>query len=218
MAVAGSWVFANGTVPGTPGAGLETLYFDTADTRFKFLGSDAIVHPLDMTQFQSSTAASAAINTTSTIISGGTSGIHLSANQLTAGSMFRVRLLGTNTSTVANNSTFTLYYGTAGTTSDTALATFIIASAASGSAVPFCLDLVGTFRTVGASGTLYGFGILNNGGATTGIYTAANYIAVLTGTLAIASNAAGYFNVGYLSAATTTTTTFQNVQVEIVKQ
>jgi hypothetical protein len=215
MAIAGAWNFANGTVPPTPGAGIETLYFDTADGRPKFIGSDGIIHSLDMVQQASSIANSAAINTTSTIIS--SNGIRMSANQLTAGTIIRCNIFGTNTSSAANNSTFTLYYGPNGTTADTAIATFVLASATSGSNVPFRLFLFATVRTIGAGGTLYGYGDLDNNG-TTGIYTLNNLVQALSGALAINTTAVGYLSLGYVSAATTTTTTFNNVSLEVVKQ
>lgn len=217
MAIAGNLLFTQGTVPASPGAGVSVLYSDTADGRFKFIGSDGIVKSIDSDVLNSIIASTAGIANTSTIISGGTSSLHLSANELTAGSLIRVNIIGTCTAGAAGTQVFTLYYGTAGTTSDTAICTFTITSATSGSTIAFNLELLVTIRTIGSSGTLYGAVVITNTG-TTGIYTASGGVIIAAGTLAINTQNAGYLNVGYISGSASVTTTFQNVIIEVVKQ
>ena len=76
---------------------------------------------------------SSAINTVETYL---TPQFKLPANTLVAGNSFRITLTGTNTSTVANLSTFTIRLGTAGTNADTSLGTITATSATSGTNVP----------------------------------------------------------------------------------
>ena len=159
-------------------------------------------------------AASSAINTTETILVGGLSSLPIPANALAVGSNIRVTLIGTCTSTAANASTFRVRFGTAGTTADTAILTGAVTAVTSGTTVGFKAVIEFTVRTLGASATFAGsLTVLNSG--TTGIQANNSNVIPLT---AAAGNTtvANYLSVSYVSAATTTTSTFQNAIVEFL--
>jgi hypothetical protein len=163
------------------------------------------------------TAASSAINTTETIIVGGLGFSKIPANTLQVGTTFRFVLNGTCTASAANVSTFRVGFGTAGTAADTAIGTAATAaSATSGTAIPFSVEITFTVRTVGASGTIAGTLTLMNSG-TTGISTTLTQTIALTAA-AIDTTVDSYLSVTYQAAATTTTCTFQNGIIEVVKE
>ncbi len=178
----------------------------------KVTGSDRVADIAAVT-----TAASSAINTTETIIVGGLSNSKVAAHTLKVGTTIRCVLTGTCTSTAANVSTFRVRFGTAGTTSDTAIGAAATAVAAtSGTAIPFTAEIVFTVRTVGATGTIYGNLRLLNAG-TTGISTVTAQNIALTAA-AIDTTVDNWLSFTYVAAATTTTSTFQNGIIEIVKE
>ncbi len=161
-------------------------------------------------------AASAAINTTETIIGGGVgTEAFVPANSLKVGSTIKVTILGTNTSSVGNASTFRLRMGPLGTIAETVQASAAITSAASGTTIPFKAVLELTVRTIGATGTLAGSLSVQNQG-TTGIFTAAANVVVAT-VAALDTTVNNYLTVTYQSAAATTTSTIQNVIIEVVR-
>lgn len=167
------------------------------------------------------TAATAAINTTETIIVGGLNNAPIPANSLQVGDTFRITLIGTCTVTVANISTFRIRLGTAGTTADgVILTTATLASAATGTAVPFRVQTEFTVRTLGAAATIAGFLHLVNHGtagdvAATGISTTNTQ--VINGTAAtFNSTVDNYIEATYQAAAATTTCTFQTAYLEKV--
>jgi hypothetical protein len=166
--------------------------------------------------FSSATiASSGALNTAHTIISDTTAARNrLAANALRIGTTIRFRASGTNTSTVAGATTFRVLMGTNNTTGDTAVLTAAVTSAASGTGIPFVVEIELTCRgPLGASCAWYGFMKVSNVG-TTGIYT--NMIFIIAGTMAtIASTSALYINLSHQTAATTTTNTFQTVTLEV---
>jgi hypothetical protein len=178
----------------------------------KTLTSPAINNPT-FTGFgglTSRTADTSAINTTETLLAS------ITIPTAAVGTTYRITLHGTNTSTVANASTFTLRAGTAGTTSDASIATAAVTSAASGTNVPFRIVIEYTLRTNGTTGNGQGvMQIVNNG--TTGLSTTATNIVALTTSAAFNTTTATKFDITYKSAATTTTSTFQNAVIEIVK-
>lgn len=154
-------------------------------------------------------AASAAINTTNTYISPTT--FSITANSLVVGDAFRLNAYGTNTSTAAQVNTFTPRFGTAGTTADTALTAFAVTSAATGTNIPFRLELTCTVRAIGASGSFYCFGALQNQG-TTGISTTTNVVNT-GGVVTVNTTVTAILGLSFVTTATTTTTTFQMVSV-----
>jgi hypothetical protein len=168
-----------------------------------------------------STSATGAINTGETIVAGGNAvngaSAVIPANSLQIGTTIRITMMGTCTSTAANVSTFTLRTGTAGTTGDASVATAATSIAAtSGTTVGFTAIMTFTVRTIGATGTIAGSMLLLNTGIT-GISANNTQSIPLTATATLNTTTANYIEVTYKSAATTTTSTFQNGIVEIVK-
>lgn len=202
---------SNVAAPSAPASGKTIEYIDSITLRPALINSSGVITPVS-SGWAATVAASAAINTTETIVAGLTQSVRMPANYLQVGSTFRVTLNGTNTSTVANNSTFRARFGTAGTTADTSLWTAVVASAASGTTVPFQVVVTFTVRTIGASGTIAGTAVVLNQG-TTGISTLTLNAIPLT-VSAINTTATSYLTISYQSAAATTTSTFQNGIIE----
>lgn len=156
-------------------------------------------------------AASSAINTGETIV---VQTSPLSANRLSVGSTVRATLFGTCTATVANTSTFNLYIGTAGTTGDTKVLTATTAaSAASGSSIVFKAMLEMIMQTVGASASVVGTLTLYNAG-TTGISTVLTQVITASPATFNSTVEGNIVSVSYLSAASTTTSTFTQAYIE----
>ena len=160
-----------------------------------------------------SVANSSGLNTVETYIS---AAFPIPANTLVAGMAFRVTAYGTCTSTVANLSTFTVRFGTAGTTSDATVLAATCTAAASGTTIPFKFEAIVTIRTIGATGTVTAsVQIVNNG--VTGISAAAVTVAGTGSTLTMNTTVANFLGLSYKSAASTTTSTFDQVVVEQVE-
>lgn len=156
-------------------------------------------------------AASGAINTAETVI---VQTAPLSANRLTVGSTIRATLFGTCTSSAANVSTFNLYIGTAGTTGDTKVLTAATGAAfTSGTAVVFKAVLEMVMRTVGATASVVGTLTLFNQG-TTGIATVVAQAITATPATFDSTVEGNIISVSYLSAASTTTSTFTQAYIE----
>lgn len=157
-------------------------------------------------------ASSAAINTTETVI---VKTPALTANRLIAGTHFRIILDGTCTSTVANVSTFTVRWGTAGTTADgtvAALASSVAAASGTNNGFRAVIDVV--VRVPGAAATSNTFLQLTSDG-NIGIVATPNAKSV-AGTAFNTTTALGILSVAYKSAAITTTSTFTIASIEIV--
>jgi hypothetical protein len=178
--------------------------------------------PVNKTGQADIVADSGAINTTETII---VKTPALAANRLIVGTVIRIPFVATNTSTVANVSTFTLRMGTLGTTSDPAIFTSAMAaSATSGTNVAFEGEVICTVRTIGASGTGFCKVKLVNPNATS-VATASTGISVIPLQLVLPSmstfnttTAGNILSLSYKSAATTTTSIFKEAVIEIVYQ
>lgn len=162
------------------------------------------------------TAASAAINTTQTIVAGGLNIAPIPANSLQVGSTIRATLQGTCTASVANASTFRVLLGTAGTTADAVMGSAAVTSAATGTTIGFKVEIVFTVRTIGAAGSIAGSAQISNTGIT-GISTNNSNVIPLTIVTAPNTTVANYLSISYVSAAATTTCTFQNGIIEIIK-
>lgn len=158
------------------------------------------------------TAASSAINTTETAI---LSSPTIAANQLTAGSSYRVTFHGTCTSTGANASNFRVRIGNTGGNTDAVVGLITPTAAASGTTIPFAVEFTLTVRTNGSSGTMEGSGqLLNNG--VTGV-SAATPVVGATQSITVNTTVTNIISVWYVSGATTTTSTFQDCWIECVK-
>jgi hypothetical protein len=162
-------------------------------------------------------AATAALNTTETLI--GRIPLILPSTvgpyngTLNVGSRIEAVIHGTNTSTVANATTFTLRAGILGTTADASVATAAVTSAASGTTIPFEVRIGLTVQTLGAAGTAFGsMAVVNTG--VTGIAAVTNTVVAFTSST-LATTTATWFDITALTAATTTTNTFQDVTITI---
>ena len=167
-------------------------------------------------------AASAGINTTETLV--GNIGLILPATvegnllvgTLNVGSIIRIVMTGTCTSSNADVSTFKLYMGTVGTVAGdvalTAATALACTSSGTGSAVGFKAQIDITIRTLGAAGTADA--TLTVVGGATGIVV--NSQAVNSVITAVPTTTATFLDVSYTSAASTTTTTFQQTTIEII--
>jgi hypothetical protein len=157
-------------------------------------------------------AVSGAINITETKL---TSYI-IPANNMIAGTTFRITLFGTCTSTIGNTSNLRVRIGTTGTNTDAVAAIISPVAAATGTSVPFTVMFMVTIRTAGTTGTAGGTGVLTNFAYATGIAT--NGVAVGTPTAGVAVNTtvANTIQVSYQSTAATTTSTFEIATIEVV--
>jgi hypothetical protein len=135
------------------------------------------------------------------------------ANTIAAGTTCRVIAYGTCTSSAANVSAPKIRFGSTGTASDTALATFSVRSATSGSNVAFSVEFYITFQSTTVAEVT---GILHNNGST-GIYTALQVIMTPANTTGLTITSNEVLQLAYSSAATTTTSTFYVATIELVK-
>lgn len=170
-------------------------------------------------------ASSAAINTVETVllaapllISRTTDFGQTIPGTLYAGSVITVNIQGTCTDTVANATTFGIRMGTAGTTADTSVATFVTAnSGTAGTSVPFTAQIVMTVQTLGTGTNGTGTGQLTVLSPATGIIGAAISFNVgsASAITALPCPTATFFDVTMLTAATTTTNTIQSCIITI---
>lgn len=162
----------------------------------------------------SMTAVSSAINTTETILASAT----IPANKIKLGTTYKVTVFGTCTSSGVNACNIRVRIGTAGTSADAVAAVINSTSGLTGTNIPFTATLLVTTRTIGSAGTMGGNGFLLNNGIT-GITTASTGAVIGTPTSAIAVNTtvANIIQVSFISAAVTTSSTFQIAMIEIGK-
>lgn len=159
------------------------------------------------------TSTSSAINVSETLVSTAS----LPANIMQVGTTLRVIATGTCTSSAANASNLRVRIGTAQTTGDAVAAVVTPTSATSGSGVPFRVEFLVTIRSAGSTGTALGSGVLLNNGITGISSSAYPVVSQNTGTVTVDTTAINYVQFWYISANTTTTSTFYNVSFEIVK-
>jgi len=153
------------------------------------------------------TAASAGINSTETQVVG----LALPANSVSAGTTYRIMASGVCTSSAANVGHFRARIGTTTLTGNIAVDVSPTA-AASGTAIPFSVDILVTVRTSGASGAVIGSGNLANNGAT-GVSAAATAVAQSTATVALDTTANKILELTFQAAAATTTCTFHDAAI-----
>lgn len=160
-------------------------------------------------------AASAAINTTETVIAGGLNNAVIPANSLRVGTKFRITLAGSCTATAAVLSTFTIRMGTAGTIADASVATGTCTGVTGTALFKVIIEFVVT--SIGATGTILGNMSVLNGGVV-GIATLSVTNVALTPTATLNTTTANYLSLTYKTAATTDTSTFSApCDIEIVK-
>lgn len=220
-AVAGVIIYAGGTAAAnqitgsmTIPAGGTCIINDTGVQMTDQYGNDLVTSSTapDNSGLAALVATTSAINTTETII---TSAV-LAANSLKAGTTFRCFASGTCTSSAANASNFRIRIGTAGNNTDAVAAVVTPTAAASGTNIPFYVEFMVTVRTAGSSGTALGVGNLTNNGVT-GVSAAASVVGQVTATVTVNTTVANTVQISYVSAATTTTSTFYDAAITLAK-
>lgn len=160
-----------------------------------------------------STAVSAGINNVETVLQ---SFPLVAGATLKAGSKVRITMEGTCVATVSNTSTFTIRAGTAGTTSDASvMAITTVGSGTSGAATAFKAVFEFNVRTLGASGTAAGSLYLVSHSPTAGILGAQGWDVQAATSATLATTTATFLSITYVTGATTTTSTFQDVSIEV---
>lgn len=167
---------------------------------------------LKASQKTQTVAASGAINTAETYIC---TPLQVAANQLKVGDKIRITGYGTCTTTAANLSTFTARAGASGVVADTAVGTLTGTAGTTGNTIAFkfVIDLV--VRAIGASGSIQMDGQLTST-SVTGITNNAASVIIVGTTTAVNTTGALQFGVSYKTAVNTTTSTFQDVTVELI--
>lgn len=156
-------------------------------------------------------AASAGINSTETQVVS----LAIPAGVMVAGTTYRITASGVCTSTGADVGHFRARLGSATLTGNIAVDVSPTASG-SGTAIPFWVDILVTVRTAGATGTLIGSGGLDNNGVT-GVSAATTVVAQSVATVAVDTTAAKLIELTFQAAAATTTCTFHNAAIALVK-
>jgi hypothetical protein len=147
-------------------------------------------------------ASAAGINTTETYMTASFS------PSVYIGATIKILLQGTCTTTVANLSTFNIRIGANGTTGDTVVLAATCTSGTTGTTVPFYAEFYVTFQTT--TSALAGGTISTN--SVTGI---SNALTVVAGAGSIVSGlSTAHVGISYLTAATTTTSTFYIASVQ----
>lgn len=201
-----------GAAPGTPSSGYGRLY-DHTSKRFQYIDDAGNIHDIAPVLATAIVSGSAGLNTTETNVVSAT----IPANVFRAGSVIRIRVHGTCTSTVANASNFRARVGTnGGATADNIAVTVTPTAAGSGTTIPFVVEITVTVRTAGAGGTMYGEGTLLNNGVT-GV-SAAAVVAATGSSQALDTTVANFVHLSYVAAAVTTTCTFQTASIEVLNQ
>jgi len=164
----------------------------------------------------STVAASSGINTTETQVVGAT----IPAGMLKAGSVIEIEAYGTITSTVDNVATFNIRLGPTTLTGNIPAALAVhCGNSGTVTNAAFVLRARMHVRTAGASGTVYGYGTvisLDSGAAvtqalalTTELFTPAS--------VALDTTVANVGELTVVTAATTTTITFQAASASVIK-
>lgn len=159
----------------------------------------------------SRTTATAAIANTETVVLSAT----LAANLLQAGTTLRFRASGVGTATGATaGSTWRVRVGP--TTLTGTIPASLTGTSAAGTNIPFMVEAVVTVRTAGAAGTIIG-GFVYNANAATGNLNTTIAVAQVTTAVAVDTTVANLFELTYISGVSTTTSTFHNAVLELVK-
>lgn len=174
-------------------------------------GAAGVTGATGVTGLASKSAATGGINTTETVLVSTT----VLANTAAVGTTWRLFASGVCTSTVANASNFRVRIGTTTLIGNVA-AVVTPTAATTGTAIPFAVDALVTIRTIGAGGTVIGSIVLNNHGVT-GVSAATPRVGQVVATVAVDTTADKLLELTYVSAATTTTCTFHNATLELVK-
>jgi len=161
--------------------------------------------------FGSYTGAGLVINTDETAIV--VSDVAMPANRLKAGTVIKITLIGSNTTTGANTSTFSVRHGTTGTVADGLIQQFVTAVSGS-TATNLALGVTMTMTILTDGGVATSIGHITIQGGASGIGSNSN--AQMTSTAIDTTTPDTYFTVSYQSAGATTTATFKQALIEIL--
>jgi len=134
-------------------------------------------------------------------------------NSLAAGNAFEITVVGQATSTVANTVTFTVRYGTAGTTADASIGTAVFTAATSGSGNGFRVKFYVAYTTIGSSGAAFvGNELINTAGA--GISTNNTVVSQPGATTSCNTTTSNKLGVSLVSSAATTNFKIMTVTIQ----
>lgn len=199
---------ANQTIPSTPTAGTSTLFVHTTNKRAYVMDDTGLLNPIDSGIYASVANVTVTAAATTNLVTGST--IPVPANSIVVGSSYKVTIAGSFTGT-ATATAFRVHLGTAGTNADAIIFTSSVTGAV-GTAFA-AIDLIFTFRTIGAAGTLQGFLTVHQASAT-GVANAISTAVVATTTTAPNTTVNNFMTISVLSAAAGSSGTVNNVIVE----
>lgn len=174
--------------PTTPPAGQNFMYPDSITKIWTGFGDDAVAHSNGGILINSNTADVVA-NAADTYLTGGS--IVVPNHLLQAKTVFRWLLAVSKTAAGVATPAFTVRFGTAGTTADTAVLT-LTGPAQTANADVGLIEIVATLRNTGAAGVMSGvLAIIHNLAGTTGLANVASPVIVATGAGFTTTTAAG---------------------------
>lgn len=137
------------------------------------------------------------------------------ANEMVAGTSYRLTAAGVCTSTVANTPIIRVRVGTTTLTGNIA-GTLSLTAAASGAAIPFFIDAILTIRTAGASGTCIASIVVQNHGVT-GLSNATPRVGQPVVTVVVDTTAQKIIELTAIGGASTTTLIFHTAVIQRIK-
>src|ERR1039458_509260 len=131
-----------------------------------------------------------------------------------AGTTYRIRAFGTCSSTVASNTShFYIRYGSADSSSDTALYSPTLTSTTGASAIPFAVDMIVTFQSTTVSQAQYAYWQTGASGLT----NTATVIGSPNQVTGLTTTGNNYLQLSYYSLAATTGANIYLATIELVK-
>ncbi len=131
-----------------------------------------------------------------------------------AGTTYRIRAFGTCSSTVASNTShFYIRYGSADSSSDTALYSPTLTSTTGASAIPFAVDMIVTFQSTTVSQAQYAYWQTGASGLT----NTATVIGSPNQVTGLTTTGNNYLQLSYYSSAATTGANIYLATIELVK-
>lgn len=200
--------FANQINPSTPSAGTTDIFVNSFDKNLYTLDDAGKLLMVD----SAITAAIANITLAAagTVVAVGGATFPAGANTIPIGASYRITIEGTFTGTVTAT-TFRVHLGTAGTAADAIIATGAVTGAV-GTAIAR-IEILVTFRTVGAAGTLQAFlNVLQPG--VVGVSNLANNLVAMTTTTAPNTTVNNLLTVSVVSAAAGSSGTINLATIE----
>lgn len=204
----GRLALANQTLPSTPATGLTEIFVNSFDKQLYVLDDAGKLSMLNSEIAAIIANASLVAAGTLTLVGGTNTPVGANTIQINGG--IRIVIEGSFVGTVTPT-TFRLHYGTSGTTADAIIATGAVTGAV-GTALAR-IEILITFRTVGASGTLQAYLNVLQPGAV-GVSNSANNLVAMTTTTAPNTTVNNYLTVSIVSAAAGTSGTIALATIE----